>query len=161
MGIESYLLRLRCERLSDEVVAFMRKEIGVIPDSEQRPLNNNYSYFVFKDGFHVIEYEIARRGITTAISMQFSLCHPTSVDFLFTNQACTLICQFNTTATICEEVPAGVPSEYTEADLNVFISNCHVSIAHARGKWMQEFALNSVGLSTSDACRKYFYKEEI
>jgi hypothetical protein len=156
MGAESYLLRLRGQQ-SDlpSVVSYCRSSFGVMPDLQQFALSDAYSYYVFRDALHVIEFEFYQSVGSYEISIRFALCHPSSVDQVFLAHALALMKQFNLTATICEELPEGEPREYTAADYDRFAANCSWSIARSRAYWRQMFGSEEAGLSVSDAVRAY------
>jgi hypothetical protein len=159
MGVESYLLRLRGQQ-SDlgSVISYSRLSFGIIPDQQQHALSRAYSHYVFQDASHIIEFEFFQATGYYEVSIRFALCNPSSVDQVFLAHAVALMSQFNLTATICEELPEGVPRDYNPADHDLFIAHCSWSIARSRDMWREMFGAEEAGLSVSQALRKFFFK---
>jgi hypothetical protein len=140
---------------------YAQGSLGIVPDPTQHALSSAYSYYVFRDGLHVIEYEFLQEPESYEISMRFALCHPPSVDRVFLGHAVALTRQFNLTAIIGGELPEGEPAEYDTDNLERFAANCSWSIARDREYWRQMFGPEEMGLSVVDALRHFFYKENI
>ncbi len=154
MGVESFLVRLRGQQPDlQEIVVYSRRALGIVPDPEQQVLTSAYSYYVFRDGKHVIEFEFFQARESFDISIRFALCHPPSVDQIFIGHALALMRRFHLIATICEELPEGEPTDYGKEYLDRFTANCSWSIARARGYWREMFGSEEMGVSVSDALR--------
>jgi hypothetical protein len=160
MGVESYLLRLTGQKDVQAVGHYLTSVLGARPDSTQSPPSGSDQHFVIRDGRHVIECELARRGAFGQLSVRFAICHPTSVDDVFVNIIIYLIVQLQMTATICEMLPAGAPSQYGATEITEFAANCRWSIGHARNEWHKAFGSEEAGISVSDACRRFYFGEK-
>ena len=157
-GIESYILRLHgndCDSL--QIADYAQRCLGVVPDIEQSPLSDACSYYVYRDGLHVIEYELLQDHGSCQVTMRFALCHPSSVDSIFIQQAIDLMKHFNMEATICDELPDDALRTYTMQELARFKTNCAWSIACCREHWQQMFGTETIGLSVSDALQRFFH----
>ncbi len=160
MGVESYLMRLQGNQSDlDEVIHYSRRMFGIALDLDQSPLSSAYSHYVYRDDLHIIEFEFFQASGYYEVSIRFALCSPTSIDQVFIAQALELMRSFNLTATICEELPEQEPREYKKECADRFSENCSWSIARSRAYWQQLFGTEEVGLSVSDALRKFFLGE--
>lgn len=159
MGVESYLSLVRRERLDVHIVKeFVTSTLGLSPDPRQYAITTNDSYYVFQDGRHVIEFELADRSEYVQVSVRFALCHPASVDEVFIDLTTAFIRKFDMTATICEWLPEGAPTRYDVLDCKLFALNCRRSIEYAREQWRKQFGTEEAGLSISDACQHFFFR---
>jgi hypothetical protein len=162
MGVESFLVRLRSRQPDlQAVVTYAQCSLGIVPDPKQHALSSAYSYYVFRDGLHVIEFEFLQERESYDISMRFALCHPPTVDRAFLAHAVVLTRQFDLTAIIGGELPEGEPAEYDKNNLERFAANCSWSIARDREYWRRMFGPEEMGLSVVDALQYFFHKENI
>ncbi|MGL4555302.1 MAG: hypothetical protein ACRC33_29395 [Gemmataceae bacterium] len=162
MGVESYLLRLRTPQCAPgPIAAFLQQSLKVVPDHDQSPLSPAYSHYVYRDGSHVIEYELFRVGDSTETSLRFALCNRPSIDRVFIEQAAALMAAFGSVATICEELPGGEPNNYNADALPRFATNCMWSINRSREYWSQMFGSERLPLSVAAAVQKFFYAEAV
>ena len=157
MVSESYLLRMKGNEDTRVVGSYLTSKLGFKPDLNQYAMTEKYSHYVLRDHRHVIECQLVNRSPCSHISLRFALCNPDSVDEQFVAIASGLMSQFQMTATICEELPADVPTEYDISDLSRFARYCTWSILQARQAWQKAYGSDEAGLSVSDACRKFFY----
>ena len=159
MGLESYLLRLHGKDCDAQQIAdYAQHCLGLVPDPEQYRLRDAYSHYVFRDGQHVIEYELLQDHGSCDVTMRFALCHPSSVDTIFIQQASNLMKQFAMQATICEELPDNEPRTYTVQDLGRLKTNCAWSMACCRQYWQRMFGTEEIGLSVCDALQRFFFR---
>jgi hypothetical protein len=162
MGVESFLVRFGSRQPDlQAVVTYAQHSLGIVPDPQQHAMNSAYSYYVFRDGLHVIEFEFWQQRESYDISMRFALCHPPSVDRVFLDHAVALTRQFDLTAIIGGELPEGEPAEYNTDNLERFAANCSWSIGREREYWQRQFGPEEMGLSVVDALRHFFFKENI
>ena len=155
MGIESYLLKLTGRGMGmQELVRFGESVLGLTSDPQQYPLSKADSYYVYRDNRHVIEFELSQRTDHCQVSVRFALCNPVSVERVALPLVTALMDQFGMKATICEGLPEGEPREYSTGER--FAANFSRSIARSREEWRQMFGPEEVGLSVSDALRKFF-----
>jgi hypothetical protein len=161
MGVESYLLRLTGQQDVKAIGNYLTSALGAHPDSTQSAPSGSDQHFVIRDGRHVIEFELAQRGRFGQLSVRFAICHPASLDDVFVSIVASLMAQLQMTATICEVLPAGTPSEYDATEVTEFAANCRWSIDSARKEWHRAFGPEEAGVSVSDACRKYYLGENI
>lgn len=161
MGVESYLSRLTGQQDVNTIGNYLISFLSAQPDSTQSAPSGSDQHFVFRDGRHVIEFELTQRGRFGQLSVRFAICHPASVDDVFVSIVTSLMAQLQMTATICEALPAGTPSEYGATEVTKFAANCRWSIESARKEWRRAFGPEEAGLSVSDACQKFYFGETI
>ena len=159
MGVESYLVRLTGHHDVETVGQFLTLGLGAQPDHQSRPSGND-EYFVLRDGRHVVEFELAKRGEVCELSIRFAICHPKSIDDVFVSIVTSLIKQLQMTATICELLPVGTPSRYDAVQAAKFATYCRWSIEHAREQWRRQFGSEEAGVSVSEACRKFYFGDK-
>lgn len=159
MGMESYLLRLHGNRSDRKnIVEFAQSSLGLVQDIDQFYARTPpYSYYVSRDGRHVIEFEFREENDQIDLSVRFALCHPSSVGPIFLGLIESLMEQFDLTATICENLPENEPREYSRFD-DRFAANCLWSISDAKSMWQRQFGPEEAGLSVSDALRRFVVK---
>jgi hypothetical protein len=159
MGVESYLVRLTGQQNVKTIGNYLLSVIGAQPDPTQSVPSGSDQHFVIRDGRHVIEFELAQRGRFGQLSVRFAICHPASVDDVFVSIITSLIAQLRMTATICEFLPAGTPSQYGANEAAGFAVNCRWSIDYARKEWRRAFGSEEAGVSVADSCRKSYFGE--
>lgn len=159
MGVESYLLRLNGGCPLHNVESNLQSIGHVERDEWPHRAIHGEIYYVFKDGTHVIEFELcsAPDGLDTEVNMRFAICHPNSIDKVFTDIAIALMSGLGLSASMCEDVPNGVQREFAPQQSSSFTACCLWSIANARGRWQRQFGMEQMGVSVDQACKYFFF----
>ena len=155
MGMESYMVKIHVPQSDYSAVRqFSETELQLILEPPGF-FSRDYSYYSFRDGRHVIEWEFAPDRDKCEISMRFALCHPETVDDVFIGLVCRVLDRFNATATIVEPLPGGAVRDHSAQTKAECVRDCRGSIQICRGYWRATFGPRTAGLSHEDAMREF------
>jgi hypothetical protein len=157
MGMESYFVKIHGPQADDRAVRrFAEAEFQLIPEPDPpsyAPRDN--SYYSFRDGRHVIEWEFAPGRDVYELSLRFALCHPETVDDVFIQLVCRILDQFNAVVTILEPLPDEAMRDHCAKTKAEFARDCRGSIQICRGYWQATFGTRTAGLSHKDAMLEF------
>jgi len=155
MGMESYLVKIRVPPAEYAAVRlFAESEFQLTPEPPGY-VSGNSSYYSFRDGRHVIEWEFAPAHDQYPISVRFALCHPDTVDAVLIELVCRILDRFTAAATIVEPLPEGAARDHSAKTKAEFARDCRGSIQICRGYWRATFGPRTAGLSHADAMREF------
>ena len=155
MGMESYLVRLSGDSSElGSIVPFVECELGLVVDSEPYSAHGE-RYYSYRDGRHVIEFELSTRESRLQISARFALCNPPTVDRVFIGLLTQLLERFALTAILGDASDPRKVVEHTSATLEAFASHCREEIGVEREHWRAMFGSKEAGISVSEALRTF------
>jgi hypothetical protein len=158
MGMESYLVRMVGDAVDyPAVTRFAVSKLGLVAEPNQSPSTSTDTYYSYRDDRHVIEFEFSPRGESFQISVRFALCHPTSVDVIFSKLIFNFLDEFPLTAIICEELPPGNIRQFTAASKQDFERSYSLSVSQSRVYWRKMFGFQEAGMAVSDALQRYVF----
>lgn len=159
MGCESFQVLLPgCDFNPRKVCEYLADHRYVSVDKETSQLREE-RYFIYRDSTHIIEIEVEPGGNSWAdayVSCRFALCHPSSIDGVFTEFVRSMAGHFGFTIEIKENFPEADNDRIFSPPLyKRFEAHMRGSIATKRYYWVADFGPKTATLRCSEALRKY------
>jgi hypothetical protein len=152
MGFESFRIELHG---GSAMFPQAQEEIRVFPqvrlDQQSLPMKGS-TYYVFRDGRHVIEMEL--RDAPVKITCRFTLCHPPSIDAVFLHWVRELMLRLGMEATICDDVGPEHRHSFSLTQFTEFSAATLDYIAMRRGEWNAAFGLEPLSATTNEVYQR-------
>lgn len=124
--------------------------VGSIDDEE----------FVYDDGLHVIELVVFKKPSDKAlVSCRFALCHPSSVDEVFTELLLRVAARAGMTIRNIEDPGPGSFPSLLPSQTDAVRERIAATIAPRRAWWISVFGGATAGLTSEEAIRRYIMGE--
>jgi hypothetical protein len=147
MGCESFGVSLEGGSVTaDQAVKAIDGLQGV---SRDHGFTTGSTYFLRKDGNHVIEMELMHEPVW--LSCRFTLCHPLSVDSAFLQWIGQLMATLNMCVKIRDDVTPEQSKPYSLDHFDEFAAACLHYIALRRREWQLQFGNKTLAATTAEA----------
>lgn len=148
MGFESFRVELAGGPATFEQAAEAVRRLPRVRPDPGTGLWPDSRYYLFDDGRHVIEIEVAPRPVS--VSLRFALCHPPSVDAALIELVRQLFDRLGMEARICEDVPSGEAQSFSADRLSEFSETVRRAVVRPRAAWVAQFGPDQFPATTRD-----------
>ena len=157
MGAEDFVVRLSSGSTPPDVTKVLLAIPQVHPDATF-PSMRGESHFRYEDPEHIIEIELAEAGPRTTVSLRFAVCHPTSIDDVFTTLVVDLVNALSADIVIAEDVEPDDPGlgwSFSPSQLTDLRKSLLQCIPKKRSLWQTEFGRAEARVSCKEAIDRF------